>query len=519
MIRWRPDRVFPVALLSGLALALAFPRFDVGFLAWFALAPLFAVMERRPFGAGFAAGTAFFGVILYWVNIVMTTYGGMHPFFSGVAYLLLVFYLALYFGATTWLCCRLRRLSGIPFWFSLPAIWIAAEYLRSLLLSGFPWASLGYSQHNEPHLLQSADLFGVYGIGFLVVFFNAALASAWRGWREKSGFSRALRPLLLALILVAAAGGYGRCRLSRPLDERPRQLSVVLVQGNVDQSIKWDPTVKQATVARYRQLSLAAAGAGETDLIVWPESATPFYFDFREPLLKEVMAIPPETDAQLLFGAPAYEFKEGGVRYLNSAFLLSRKGEVLGRSDKIHLVPFGEYNPLERVLPFLGKLVQGVGDFSPGVLKPLPLEAGTGGVLVCFEAIFPEIARDYVRLGCGLLINITNDAWFGRSSAPYQHLAMTRFRAVENRVWVVRAANTGISAVIAPSGRITEATGLFETATLRSKVGFGVHPTFYNGTGDLIPLLLLGCSLLVWAGVEWRARHQKAGPGRGAESG
>ncbi|NLC69736.1 MAG: apolipoprotein N-acyltransferase [Desulfuromonadaceae bacterium] len=504
------DRALALSFLSGLVLALAYPRADLSFVAWFALVPLFLVMEKRPFASGFAAGTAFFAIILYWLNIVMTTYGGMSPFFAIVAYLLLVFYLALYFAVSTWLSCRLRKLLGLSPWISLPVVWVAAEYLRAHLLSGFPWASLGYSQQRYLSMIQSADLFGVYGIGFLLVFFNASVAEGWRALRDKKASLARWAPLAAALLLLAGNAGYGWRQLRGAVDERPRSLSIALIQGNVDQAVKWDPDFKQATVDRYRRLSMDAAQAGKTDLIIWPESATPFYFDLGEPLLARVREIPPATGARLLFGAPAYEVANGSVRYLNSAFLLSRRGEVSGRSDKIHLVPFGEYNPLAKVFPFLDKLVHGVGDFSPGSLNPLSLDEAKAGVLICFEAIFPEIARNYVRLGCGLLINVTNDAWFGRSSAPYQHLAMTRFRAVENRVWIARAANTGISAFIAPSGRVTATTGIFEAATLRGETGLGARATFYNRWGDFLPLLFGVIVLVVWCGAEWRHYRQKS---------
>lgn len=510
MISLFRDRVLVLSFLSGLLLALAFPRVGWSFVAWFALVPLFSVMDKRPFASGFAAGTTFFAVILYWLNIVMTTYGGMNPFFSFVAYLLLVFYLSLYFAASTWLTCRLHKLLRLPLWLLLPVVWVAAEYLRAHLLSGFPWASLGYSQQGYLSMIQAADLFGVYGLSFLLVFFNASVAAGWRAARAEKTWIPAWSPLAAALLLAVANGAYGWHRLQDGVEERPRHLSVALIQGNVDQAVKWDPDFKRATIDHYRWLSLAAAEAGKTDLLVWPESATPFYFDPREPLLAEVREIPRATSAQLLFGAPAYEVENGSVRYLNSAFLLSRRGEVLGRSDKIHLVPFGEYNPLEKVFPFLDKLVHGVGDFSPGSFKPLPLEEGKAGVLVCFEAIFPEIARNYIRLGCGLLVNVTNDAWFGRSSAPYQHLAMTRFRAVENRVWIVRAANTGISAFIAPSGRVSAASGIFEPAALRGEAGFGARPTFYNRWGDGLPLLCLFLMSGAWLVAEWGRKKQKS---------
>ena len=268
------------------------------------------------------------------------------------------------------------------------------------------------------------------------------------------------------------------------------------MQGNIPQNLKWHPDNQLSTVNTYRDLSLRAERAGAKDLIIWPEAAMPFYFQDGGELSASVAKLPVETGASLLFGSPAYLRDPGGLRYLNSAFLLSPTAQLLGRSDKTHLVPFGEYVPLSGFLPFVNKLVAGIGDYSPGEINPLPIQGYKLGVLVCYEVIFPELARDYVRQGSDLLVNITNDAWFGKSSAPWQHLAMARFRAIENRVWLLRAANTGVSAFIAPSGRIVEQTGLFETAFLKGTVGLGAKPGLYSQMGDLIPGSFIVISLL-----------------------
>ncbi len=498
----RPDRATLVALGSGLLLALAFPRLNLAPLAWVALVPLVLVMERHPFRSGFAAGLGFFGLVLYWLNIVMTTYGQMHPLFSLAAYLLLVAYLSLFFGAATWAACRLREHLGWSAILTLPVFWVALEFLRSFLLSGFPWASLGYSQISLLPLVQSADLFGVYGISFLLLLGNATLAELVRA--RRLGAPMPWWGLVVTLVLVAANAGYGWLRLQQDLDGRERTARVALVQGNIDQAVKWDPTYQQTTVETYASLSRQVVTEAKADLIIWPESATPFYFQEQSDLSLEVAQVAAETGTALLFGSPAYEIVNRKPSYLNSAFMLSPQGAVAGRSDKIHLVPFGEYVPLGRFLPFIDKLVVGMGDFSPGTVNPLPLGDQLVGVLVCFEGIFPELARDYVREGSQLLVNITNDAWFGRSSAPAQHLAMTRFRALENRIWVARAANTGISALIAPSGQMTIETPIFETLAVAGQVGLGATPTIYTRFGDVLPSL---CLLLAVGGLVMTRRR------------
>ena len=504
--RFRLDRSALWSLASGLVLALAFPRPDLGSAAWFALIPLLLVMAERPFRNGFLAGLGFFAVVLYWLNIVMVTFGKLNLFFSVVAYLMLAGYLALYFGTATWAACRLREQLHLPVPLTLPVLWMALEFLRGILLTGFPWALIGYSQQSHLALIQSADLFGVYGIGALIVLCNATLAELVR-WLHRRQGAPPLTALVVTVLLFCANLGYGHYRLGEKLDARAKTVPVALVQGDIDQGVKWNPAFQQKTVDIYRDLSLQAAAAGPLELIIWPESATPFFFQEGGPHAEEVASVPRRTGAELLFGSPAYRIENRSYRYLNSAFLLSRQGEVLGRSDKIHLVPFGEYVPLKRFLPFVNKLVVGIGDFSPGTVSPLPMDGHKVGVLICYEAIFPELAREYVRMGSDLLVNITNDAWFGASSAPYQLLAMSRFRAVENRVWLARAANTGISALIAPSGAITVRSPIFKRLALRGRVGLGARPTLYNRTGDLLPVLALILSL--WWLVRTRRRFAR----------
>ena len=495
MRRFLPDRVTLASALSGLLLALSFPLPDLPLLAWFGLVPLVLVMRARPFKSGFVAGLVFFAVVLYWVNIVMTTYGHLPLAASVACYLMLCIFLALYWGCATWAASRLAEFRNYPLALTLPVFWVALEFLREFLLTGFPWATLGYSQQAWLTVIQSADLLGVYGVSYLLVLCNTVLGELCLALRQKPVANLPLKSVAVAVILVGLNYGYGHWRLAQDLDSRPETLGVALIQGNIPQNQKWRPDNQQHTVRIYRELSRRAVQAGATDLLVWPEAAMPFYYQDGGPLAAAVDDLAAETGTNLLFGSPAYRSAADGVRYLNSAFLLSPSRQVLGRSDKVHLVPFGEYVPLGEYFPFIDKLVVGIGDFSAGEIIPLPLRDRRLGVLVCYEVIFPELARDYVRLGSDLLVNITNDAWFGRSSAPWQHLAMSRFRAVENRVWVVRAANTGITAFIAPSGRVSQQTALFEEAFLADQVGLGARPGLYSRMGDMIPGLLLVISL------------------------
>ncbi|MCF6178874.1 MAG: apolipoprotein N-acyltransferase [Geopsychrobacter sp.] len=480
-----------VAALSGLLMAGAFPPVGQGWLGFVALAPLLLVAEERPFASGFVCGLSFFAPLLYWLNIVMTSYGGLAPFFAVVAWLMLCAYLSLYFAIALWLAFRFQQRLKLPLLCSLPILWIAFEYLRGLVLSGFPWGLLGYAAIDMENLRQLADVFGVYGLSGLFVVINVILADLVRRRSVKRGV---LGLTLCALLLV---GGlfYGRQAIRFTGPELPR-LNVALVQGNIAQQHKWDRNYRQLTLDKYRRLSLEAAQTG-AELLIWPEASAPFYLQEESTDSRQVRQVPRETGTALLVGGPSYEMRaDKGYDYHNSAFLLDRDGQQLGRSDKIHLVPFGEYVPFAKVLFFINKLVSGVGDFTPGTVEPLSFKHHDLGVLICYEAIFPALARDYVRNGSDLLVNITNDAWFGRSSAPRQLLDMTRMRAIENRIWIARAANTGISALISPTGQILHETPLFEAISVTGSVELGARPSFYREQGDILPLFCLFFSLV-----------------------
>lgn len=500
-----PWRVMLSSILAGLLLALAYPRPDFNALAWVALVPLCLCLHERPFWSGFAAGIGFFGLVLYWLNIVMVTFGHLHPLLSFFCYLILVAYLSLFFAVATWGTAFLQRRLKLSSALTFPILWVALEYLRAHALTGFPWALWGYSQQSWLQVIQSVDLLGVYGISYLLALVNITIALVIGALREHRIVPRIA--VTFAILLFAANLLYGYFALQNNPAQRDRTLVTTLVQGNIDQSIKWDPTFIHETVDRYRDLSLAAAREFKSELIVWPESATPFYFQDQSPLREEVRQVAVNSQAALIFGSPAYEKREDGRwHFLNSAFLLGAKGETLGRGDKVHLVPFGEYVPLKNIFPFVNKLVEGIGDFSAGSIQPMQMGATRIGLLVCYEGIFPELARAYVNQGSDLLVNVTNDAWYGYSSAPFQHLAMARFRAIENRIWLVRAANTGISAFVDPTGRIGGATPIFVTLSTTAKVGLGSRPTLYRTIGDAVPIAFLLLCAFWFLQASWQKK-------------
>ncbi|HEX8961266.1 MAG TPA: apolipoprotein N-acyltransferase [Geobacteraceae bacterium] len=493
-------RDYILALLSGVLLALSFPEPGLSFLAWFSFVPLFiAIAGKEPrvaFRLGFISGLAAYGGILYWLNIVMTTYGRLHWSVSFCLFLLLTAYLALYTGGAAFLVRRGEG-RGISPLVSFPVVWVGLEYARAYVLTGFPWASLGYSQYRTVPLIQIADITGVYGLSFLIALANVVIWRISRGMGRKGGERYPVAGAALLLCLLVATLGYGFYRLRSP--EGGETLKVALTQGNIPQDVKWDPAFQEKTVEVYEKLSRRAC-AGGSDLVVWPESAAPFYLQSDTRFTPRIRSLAAELKSCMVVGSPAVEADRERIRYLNSAFLIAPSGELVGRSDKMHLVPFGEYVPLSRFLPFVNKMVAGIGDFSPGsAITPLDTGKGKIGVLICFEGIFPELARAYVREGSRLLVNITNDAWFGRSSAPYQHLSMIAFRAVENRVPLVRAANTGITAIIDSRGYIRRMTPIFTETYLSGEVRLGEGGSFYTRYGDLFALVCLAATAVIVA--------------------
>jgi len=504
-----PLRPWASAALSGLLLALSFPKPGFSILAWLAFLPLlYAVRGASPknsFKLGFLSGFVAYLSVFYWLNIVMTTYGNLSPLVSLALTMLLAGYLALYI-ATAVCLSRFAEDHSVPPLISLPFLWVALEYIRAHVFTGFPWASLGYTQYRTLPLIQIADITGVYGLSFLIVLLNVFLFQLWRWVRGKDGATYPFMATATAVSLLLLTLFYGFVSLVK--DDTGKDVKVALVQGNIPQDVKWDAAYQEETVAIYERLSRKTVGTFP-QLIVWPESSLPFFFEKELEISKRVGSLAKELDSYLIVSSPVLEDEDGKERLLNSAFLISSDGKTVGRSDKLHLVPFGEYVPLAGLFPFAGKLVHGVGDFSPGrAVTPLSAPFGRLGILVCFESIFPEISRDYVRNGAGLLVNITNDAWFGDSSAPHQHLSMTVFRAVENRVPLVRSANTGITAFIDSKGHVLGMTRLFREALLNGNIRMGAVRSFYTIYGDLFALSCVALSLAGMGIVFYRNKKQ-----------
>jgi len=509
-----------LAVGSGLLSALAFPPWDLGLLAFVALVPVLLSLEgasgRQAAWLGYAWGLTFYLASVWWVINTMTTYGKMPLALSIVALGLMCGVLAGYPAAFAWLLWAGRERLALPramMPVAAALLWTALELLRTYLFSGFPWLLYGTSQYREPSVRLLAALAGVYGVSLLLVLVNATVAELIAPWllpeRTRRAWRHCLVPVglsalaLLGTILYAHLGWHD-------LAGGPT-LRVALVQGDIDQSVKWDRAYQGATLQIYERLTREAA-AGRPGLVVWPETAVPFLLRREPELGPRVLALAAELHVPLLVGSP--DLGEDGLFY-NSAFLIGADGRIEGRYDKQHLVPFGEYVPLHWLFFFLDKLVVGIGDFGRGgSASVLRLDGARFGVMICYEVIFPAEVRAFVQGGAQFLVNITNDAWFGRSGAPYQHLAMAAMRAVENGTYLVRAANTGVSAIIAPSGEIVAATDLFTRTALAGTIRMRQGETLYTQTGDLVAWV---CGAFLGAYVAAVAATAAKGKAQGAK--
>jgi apolipoprotein N-acyltransferase len=486
-------KLFALAFSSGVILALAFPKINFSLLAWGAFIPLFWIIRdktpRQAFAYGWVSGMGFYLCTVYWVVQTIGLYSNIPTPVAVIPLLLMCAILASYTGAFM-AGLRFYQAGGRSILLIGPPLWVALEWLRSFFFIGFPWVSLGYSQHTFLNLIQFTEITGVYGLSALVIFGNLVLWTTLekrprRGWL-----------LLITGAFVLALAGWGAWRRSQLATLPPaHRLRVGLIQGNIAQDKKWDKDFQEETLSRYERLSREAAAKG-ADVIIWPETAVPFFFQSDIPYQQRLLALVRELHTPLLFGAVGWQPKNmNEVTLFNRAYLVAATGTVLGSYDKIKLAPFGEYIPFhDSFLFFLDKLVEGIGDFAAGTeTKVLALPQEQFGVLICYEGIFPDLARRFVANGADLLVNITNDAWFGRSSAPYQHLTMEAMRAVENRVPLVRAANTGFSAVVSPDGDIRAQTSLYETTFLVEDLAWPHVTSFYTQYGDVFAYL---CALV-----------------------
>jgi apolipoprotein N-acyltransferase len=495
-------------------LALSFPKFGHPACAWLALTPLMVAVAREPlvrgrraFLLGLSSGAVYFAGTLYWLVETMTTFGGLPAALALVAAGVLVAYLSLFPAAFALILSRLRRTLGPRALMLAPAIWVATELGRQYVWDGFPWALLGYSQVTVLPIAQVASVLGVYGLSALLALVATAIAylildrgrTAWR-----------VAAAVAAVIVLTAAWGEWRLRSSTLL-AAGEPVRVAVLQGNVAQEDKWNPANRQAISDGYLSMTRQALAQGAT-FVLWPESATPLPFEQDILVGSAIRRLAVESKATFLIGSDQIEpvkvaapGEQAQSRNYNAAFLVKPDGTVGAVYRKMHLVPFGEYVPLQSLLFFAGPIVGALADFSPFTPGDLPVLLPVGrhvaSTAICYEVIYPNLIRRFVRDGSELLTTITNDAWYGRSSAAFQHWDQASMRAIEEGRYLARAANTGISGFVDPYGRIITTTALFEPAVVVRDIRFLTDRTIYNRIGDLVAWLSLALTVAALLGA------------------
>jgi apolipoprotein N-acyltransferase len=464
-----------ISFVCGMLLSLAFPKANLNWLAWFMLAPLIYFIYRLTWKwallCAFAFGIGYFGSLLYWIAA-----------FGTLPWVLLALFQTMFivaFAASAKLLGS--RLNTWGRFVLMPALWVAFEWMRSLGMLGFTWGDIGYSQYQALSVIQLASFAGVWGVSFLVVLANAALANLAASLNDARMLNDAHAQVGLMLAAVASIHFGAPILMNTYLNNEGPEIRVSVAQGNVSQNVAQSLDYTERTWAAYRALTAEAARA-EADLIVWPETVVPGCLGLDPYIQRQLSALAADSHAMMLVGG--WDEDSRG-RAFNSAFLIGPEAGVLSKYSKVHLVPFGEFVPARRYLPFLQYYRVRPCDTSPGRGYTV-MDAGSYkiGTSICFESAFPGILRQMTASGAQLLCTITDDEWFGKSAAAEQHLSKSVLRAVENRRYVVRAAATGVSCIIDPRGRVLVRRKLFDKGLITSNVWLQDGRTFYTCFGD-----------------------------------
>ncbi|MGD0974814.1 MAG: apolipoprotein N-acyltransferase [Candidatus Korobacteraceae bacterium] len=510
-----------LVLSSAILQVLVFPKPGLYYLSWVCLAPLiYAVLRAREADAaellaeetfsylapasvgqafllGWVCGTVVYLGSCYWVFSVMHYYGGLSRAVSAVLLLLFSLYVGLHqavFAALVAWAARARAGYSRRALFLAPFLWVAVELLRTYLV-GFPWDLLGTTQVANTALSRIATLTGVYGLSFEIALVNAAFAAAFL-----------VRPPRRRLMLAATLATAVFLQLTQyiELDRLPVDSHALLVQQNVPIRESWQSAEYNGLLQSLDAISTIPPGSAKVNLIVWPESPAPFFLN-DDRFVSTISAIARRTNDFVVAGSLGVRPAAGGENLLyNSAALVNPQGQIAARYDKVHLVPFGEYIPLQRLLSFAQSLTREVGTFARGSDR-WPLDAGAAklGVFICYESVFPGEVRQFADHGAQVFVNISNDGWFGNSGAPEQHLNVARMRAIENERWLLRATNTGITASIDPFGRVVAQAPTGTRTTLLAPYSLRAETTFYTRYGDWFPCL---CAIISLVGLLFRRR-------------
>jgi len=509
-----------LVILSGLLLQLAHPAMlplvtaKVGyiinsglqeFLALLGLVPFLFVARKyyrwKLFGFSLLLMMAYFVPGIWWVNVAMVVYGSVPWYLSVSAAVLLSFIVAVQIAVGVYSGIYIHRKLNVPLVLALPACWTALELVRNYFLTGFPWLNLAYSQYLNIYFIQTAAIWGIYGINFVLIVANVVFFE-WSLWALGKLNAFPLWPSLVLLLLLTLSYSYGvyRVNANDEAEAGADHIKVAMVQGNIDQDTKNFSYLSMFNIMKvYNEMTRQIPS--EIDLVIWPEAAPPYNIDRRMAnLFRLFEPLEDKMPRNMLMGASTYDYDEEGRKFFNSAYMINKQYRVTQIFDKSHLVPFGEYVPFPDILP-VEKIVPTVGRFIPGTPGDgMHFEGLRCGVLICYEGLFPEISRHYAAEDVDFLVNLTNDAWFGPSSMPFQHLAQYSFRAIETRKTVVRSTNTGVSAFINSSGQITKHTQLYKRTTLYGRVPLLHERTIYSYIGDapaFLCLLFWGIALIM----------------------
>ncbi len=491
-----------LSVLSACLLIFAFPKTDVWILAWIGLVPLFLALDgkipKKAFFIGFLHGLVFFSSTMFWLINV-------DPLVAYFGYPLIVIVLSLYLGFFGLGYSYFYRFHPTLKLILIPSLWVGLEFLRAHLFSGFSWASLCLSQYKNLVMIQIADLTGMFGVSFIIVVCNLAIKDLIKTKAifnsEKFTFEIVIN-CIIGAALVLGTGAYGLYSLG--IFQKGENLNVAVIQANTPQELKWDKVSWPTIMLDYTLLTQDAVVL-DPELIIWPETSFPGMIGDEGS--RVIMGQLKDTikDAQIPFLIGSIVKKEED-KYYNAALLFSKDGEILKQYSKHHLVPFGEYVPFRSVLPFIDQIVP-IGDFSSGTEYTLfpsyydgqtKKPSGLFAVLICFEDSVPGLVRKFVNEGAQFLVNITNDAWFKDTKAPFMHVQSSVFRAIENRKYVVRAANTGVSCFINDAGKILNSVHdkngkeTFISGVTVTRVRLNSTKTFYTRYGDVFSFACFG---------------------------
>jgi apolipoprotein N-acyltransferase len=490
-------------ILSATLLIISFPKFDLSLCAWIGLVPLFIAIKNennyKRLLSGFLFGFIFFYGTLYWINASIILYGDIQWYLSIFIVAILIAYLALFMSLFTFLLPILSRSLYDSNIIAAPLLFVSLEHLRGWFFTGFGFSSLGYSQSNFLPIIQISDITGHYGVTFIIVMVNAAIYAFFFEQKTKK---EKVRIVCFTTIIMIFTLVYGYYKLN--VNHQSGTIRSSIVQPDIPQDEKNEAAFKKSISDDCIELSLQTE-IDKPELIVWPESATGTLFKDSFSLQEKLVTATDRLKCDILLGSIGTEVIDEKKKIYNTAYHISEHGKLKGTYDKIHLLPFGEYMPLEKIFFFISRMVPAISDFTPGKeYKIFELSSFSQSkqkrfaVTICYEAIFPNLVRKFVKRDADFLVNISNDAWFGDTAGPFQHFNINIFRAIENRTPIIRSANTGVSGFIDKKGRTMKRTSLFTRETIFDELEIRVEMTFYTRYGDIFSYF---CILITLYGI------------------